>query len=90
MKNAKIFEIKALRKAQAYPLRYVEDFGAKYDFITPSSLKGCGSIGCMLHISGRGKTAWVLPLPEIFASPPMVPATARFVTFATGSIGSMK
>jgi hypothetical protein len=26
-----------------------------------------------------------LPLPEILASPPMASATARFMTFATGS-----
>ena len=92
-------EIMKFRRAtepQAYPLRYVEDSGAKYDFIRPSSLKGClpvrrtqtgGSIGCMLHISARGKTARVLPLPEIFASPPMASATARFMTFASGSYG---
>ena len=28
----------------------------------------------------------VLPLPEILASPPMASATARFMTYATGSI----
>ena len=81
-----IMKFRRVPKPQAYPLRYVEDFGAKYDFIRPSSLKGCSSIGCMLHISVSGKTAWVLPLTKIFASPPMAPATARFVSFATGQV----
>ena len=60
-------------------MRYVEDFAAKYDFARTSSLTGCGTIGCMLRISVRGKTAWVLPLTEILASPPMASATARFM-----------
>ncbi len=56
-------EFRRAVKPQAHPLRYVEDSGAKYDFIRPSSLKGClpvrrtqtgGSIGCMLHISDSG------------------------------------
>ena len=80
-----IMKFRQVAETEAYPQRYVEGSATKYDFIRTSSLKGCGSIGCMLHISGRGKTAWVLPLPEIFASPPMAPATAQFVIFATGS-----
>jgi len=49
-----IMKFRRSAKPPAYPLRYVEDFGAKDDFIRTSSLKGCGLIGCMLHISARG------------------------------------
>ncbi len=64
-----IMKFRRTAKPQAYPLRYVEDFGAKYDFIRTSSLKGC----LPAHSAQAG------------ASPPMTHATARFMTYATGS-----
>jgi hypothetical protein len=57
MPMKEIMKFRRATKPEAYPRRYVEDFAAKYDFIRTSSLTGCSAIGCMLRISGRGKTA---------------------------------